>query len=200
MPKKCVTCGSAETGYSVHFLYTTDELQVTPGETYRAELRWFPYKEKAVTEGAPEAVPMDLRPWIYGDVHPGALPAIHNLRASFEGKGNMTLLAGWEPDAGLEADIDLPDGYVATGFGARIAPEWDVKTLALWGRPLMPDGSFGAEKEFRGGIQPEGGLEAQVRLEDGRVLSSAGLRCSLNDVKGIRATSVRLIATAAATQ
>ncbi len=103
---------------------------------------------------------------------------------------------GWELDAGLEANVDLPPGWVATGFGARIAPEWDVKTLAVWGRPLQADGALGEEKEFRAGIQPDGGLEKTVRLDAGRVLTGAGLRCSLNDVKGIRATSARLRPTA----
>jgi hypothetical protein len=102
------------------------------------------------------------------------------------------LRGGWEPDAGLEAEIRLPEGYVATGLGARIAPEWDVKTFALWGRPLHPDGSLGEEREFRAGVEPRGGLEKIVRLEDSsppRILISAGLRCSSNDVGGISARS-----------
>jgi hypothetical protein len=121
---------------------------------------------------------------------------IQPLRADGTLGESEVIRAGWEPDAGLEANVDLPEGYVATGFGARIAPEWDVKTLAVWGRPLLPDGTLGEEKEFRGGIQPEGGLEEKVMLEPGRVLTSAGLRCSLNDVKGIRATSVKVVRTA----
>ncbi len=108
------------------------------------------------------------------------------------------MLAGWEADAGLEANIDLPEGFVATGFGARIAPEWDVKTFAVWGRPLLPDGTLGEEKEFRAGIEPNGGLERRVRLEGNRVLISAGLRCSFNDVAGINARSAELHRTATA--
>jgi len=106
------------------------------------------------------------------------------------------MLGGWELDAGLEANIDLPDGYVATGFGGRIAPEWDVKTFAVWGRPLLPDGTLGDEKEFRAGVEPNGGLERKVRLEEGRVLISAGLRCAFNDVAGISARSARIVRTA----
>jgi len=108
------------------------------------------------------------------------------------------MLSGWEPDAGLEAQIALPDGYVATGFGARIAPEWDVKTLAVWGRPLLPDGTLGEEKEFRAGVEPKGGLEKRVNLEHGRVLLSVGLRCAFNDVAGISARSAALRPTATA--
>lgn len=106
------------------------------------------------------------------------------------------IFGGWEADAGLEAAIDLPGGYVATGFGARIAPEWDVKTFAVWGRPLLPDGSLGEEKEFRAGVEPNGGLEKTIRLEPGRVLISAGLRCSFNDVGGIRGKSAVVSRTA----
>jgi hypothetical protein len=102
------------------------------------------------------------------------------------------MLGGWESDAGLEANIDLPEGYVATGFGARIAPEWDVKTFAVWGRPLRPDGTLGEEEEFRAGVEPQGGLEKRVRLAPGRVLIAAGLRCASNDVAGISARSALL--------
>jgi hypothetical protein len=107
------------------------------------------------------------------------------------------LRSGWEADANLEARIDLPDGYVATGFGARIGPEWDIKTLAVWGRPLLPDGLLGEEKEFRAGFEPGGGLEKSIRLEKGRALTSAGLRCAVNDVAGISGSSAALIRTAA---
>ncbi|NIP53986.1 MAG: hypothetical protein GWN13_19415 [Phycisphaerae bacterium] len=42
------------------------------------------------------------------------------------------------------------------------------------------------------------GFEKTVRLEKGRVLTSAGLNCMLNDVNGIKATSARLTMTAEA--
>ena len=105
---------------------------------------------------------------------------------------------GWEPCSHLEACVELPPGYVATGFGAGIAPEWDVKRLRVWGRPLAKDGSLGEEKEFRGGLDLEGGVERQIRCEAGRVLTSAGLNCSFNDVNGIRGTSARPVQSATA--
>jgi len=99
------------------------------------------------------------------------------------------LRAGWEMDSHLEAKVELPEGYVATGFGAGIAPEWDVKRLGVWARPLRADGTLGEEKLFRGGIDLESGFERSVRLEAGRVLTAAGLNCMLNDVNGIAAAS-----------
>jgi len=105
---------------------------------------------------------------------------------------------GWEPDAHLEAKVELPPGYVATGFGAGIAPEWDVKRLGVWARPLGKNGTLGEEKLFRGGIDLKSGFEKTVRLEMGRVLTSAGLNCMLNDVNGIKATSARITKTAQA--
>ena len=106
---------------------------------------------------------------------------------------------GWEPDSNLEARVELPEGYVATGFGAGIAPEWDVKRFGVWARSLNKDGTLGEEKLFRGGVDLEGGFEKKVRLEEGRVLTSAGLNCMVNDVNGIKGTSARLIRTAEAT-
>jgi hypothetical protein len=107
------------------------------------------------------------------------------------------LRGGWEPDCHLEAHIELPDGYVATGFGAGIAPEWDVKRLGVWARPLQPNGTLGDEKLFRGGIDLESGFEKAVRLPEGRVLTAAGLNCGFNDVNRIRARSAMLIPTSA---
>jgi hypothetical protein len=105
---------------------------------------------------------------------------------------------GWEPDAHLEAKVELPEGYIATGFGAGIAPEWDVKRLGVWARPLRKDGTLGEEKLFRGGVDLKSGFEKTVRLEKGRVLTSAGLNCMLNDVNGIKATSAKLTKSAQA--
>lgn len=103
------------------------------------------------------------------------------------------LRTGWEPDAGLEAEVALPEGMVATGFGAAIAPEWDVKRFRVWARPLRADGTLGEEKEFRGGVDRISGVEKQVRLEPQRVLTSAGLNCMHNDINGIRADSARVV-------
>ena len=106
------------------------------------------------------------------------------------------LRTGWEMDSHLEAQVILPPGYVATGFGAGIAPEWDVKRLGVWARPLQPDGTLGDEKLFRGGVDLESGFERTVRLELCRVLTAAGLNCMLNDVNGILGTSRRVRRTA----
>jgi hypothetical protein len=62
---------------------------------------------------------------------------------------------------------------------------------------LSPDGSLGEEREFRGGIDLESGVERQVNVAPGRVLTSAGLNCMSNDVNGIRGDSARLIRTSA---
>jgi len=105
------------------------------------------------------------------------------------------LRAGWEMDSHLEAKVELPPGYVATGFGAGIAPEWDVKRLGVWARPLRADGTLGEERLFRGGVDLESGFERTVRLEPGRVLTAAGLNCMLNDVNGIWGASRRLVRT-----
>jgi hypothetical protein len=94
--------------------------------------------------------------------------------------------------------VELPPGYVATGFGAGIAPEWDVKRLGVWARPLSKDGTLGEEKLFPGGIDLKSDFEKTVRLEVGRVLTSAGLNCMLNDVNSIKATSARITKTAQA--
>ncbi len=104
----------------------------------------------------------------------------------------MEMRGGWEPDSHLEARVELPEGYVATGFGAGIAPEWDVKRLGVWARPLRPDGSLGEEKLFRGGIDHKSGFEQTIRLEQGRVLVSAGLNCMLNDVNKIKGDSAEV--------
>ncbi len=106
------------------------------------------------------------------------------------------LRAGWEADAGLEADVSLPPGYIATGFGAAIAPEWDVKRFRVWARPLHANGTLGEEEEFRGGIDLVSGVEKELRLEPGRVLTSVGLNCMSNDINGIHGTSAVLVPTA----
>ncbi len=106
--------------------------------------------------------------------------------------GNRT--PAWRPKS------CFPPGYVATGFGAGIAPEWDVKRMRAWARPLLPNGTLGAEKEFRGGSDLKSGVERQVRLDAAdRVLTSVGLNCGFNDVNGIKAQSARLINTATST-
>lgn len=99
---------------------------------------------------------------------------------------------GWSPDSNLEAKIELPEGYVATGFGARAAPEWDVKSLHLWARPLSRSGRLGEERMFSGGIEPDRGPERQINLEPGRILKAAGLNMGFNDIDRIAGSSAVL--------
>ena len=56
---------------------------------------------------------------------------------------------GWEPDCRLEAQVLLPPPYVATGFGAGVAPEWDVKRLRVWARPLAAGGLLVTKSNVR---------------------------------------------------
>jgi hypothetical protein len=101
---------------------------------------------------------------------------------------------GSEPDHVCEALVRLPDPYVACGFGARGAPEWDITTLWVWARPLEPGGTLGPVKIFKDGFQPEHeGLERKALDErPGRVLTGCGLRFASNDVAGIWAVSGEL--------
>lgn len=103
---------------------------------------------------------------------------------------------GYDPGSHLEAKVELPEGYVVTGFGAGIAPEWDVKRFGVWARPLNKNGTLGEEKLFRDGVDLQSGFEKEIRLASGRVLVSAGLNCMFNDVNGIKAVSAALVPTA----
>lgn len=103
---------------------------------------------------------------------------------------------GEEPDHACEALITLPDGWVAVGFGARGAPEWDVATLRVWGRPWdAARGSPGAElRAWSAGREPEAGLEREVLVEAAdRILVGVGLRFHQNDIQGIYARSARAL-------
>jgi hypothetical protein len=99
--------------------------------------------------------------------------------------------AGAVMDAALGARLDLPNGYAATGFGARVEPDGDIATLALWGRPILPDRRLGDEKEFRAGSDANGSLANMVRIDAGRVIASAGIGAD-----GLSATSNALVPTA----
>ncbi len=101
---------------------------------------------------------------------------------------------GSEPDHGLEARIDLPEGWVMVGFGAAGQPEWDVTLLRVWARPLLPDGRLGDVREFSAGVNPDRGPERYVVLEEpDRALTGAGLRFHSNDIAGIYAASRRIL-------
>ena len=84
-PKTCVTCSRPGSTYEVHYLFAQDELPVTPGTPYRAELRWLPFQHGTTPTGVGNLVPMDLQARVYGEPHPGALPAIANLKTHFPG-------------------------------------------------------------------------------------------------------------------
>ncbi|MBN1441209.1 MAG: hypothetical protein JXA90_00805 [Planctomycetes bacterium] len=100
---------------------------------------------------------------------------------------------GAEPEHACEAFIRLPESYVACGFGARGAPEWDVTTLWVWARPLLEGGGLGEVRIFKDGFLPEHGLEREaVETRPGRVLTGAGLRFASNDVAGIWARSAEI--------
>jgi hypothetical protein len=105
------------------------------------------------------------------------------------------LRTGNEPDSHLEAQVILPDGYVATGFGAGIKPEWDVNRFIVWARPLNADGTLGEEKDFRAGRNPESGPEQKIEPVEGRILIGAGLNCMLNDVNRVHGKTAKLILT-----
>ena len=77
---------------------------------------------------------------------------------------------------------------VSTAITALVAPDAHAAMV----RPLLPDGTLGEEKLFRGGVDLKSGFEKAVRLDKGRVLTAAGLNCMFNDVNGIRGSSARL--------
>jgi hypothetical protein len=98
---------------------------------------------------------------------------------------------GYDPGGGTEAAVMLPPCYIAVGYGARAAPEWDIHTLVVWARSLEGDGRLGPMVEFRAGVDPSGGMERQFLAEEGRVLTGVGLRMQFNDLTGIRAVTDR---------
>ena len=101
---------------------------------------------------------------------------------------------GSEPNHACEARIDLPDGWVAVGFGAAGEPEWDVTLLRIWARQLQPDGTLGEIKTFSNGFKPDRDPERHAVLAGtDRVLTGAGLRFASNDIGGIYARSKRII-------
>ena len=51
---------------------------------------------------------------------------------------------------------------------------------------------------FRAGIEPNGGLEKEIQMAPGRVLTTAGMNCGFNDVNRIKAASMALIPSATA--
>lgn len=104
------------------------------------------------------------------------------------------LRAGSDPEHATEAEVSLPDGWIAVGFGARGAPEWDVATLRVWGRRWRREGDDGAVRAWSDGREPEAGLERSVLVDEpDRVLVGVGLRFHQNDIQGIYARSARVV-------
>lgn len=97
----------------------------------------------------------------------------------------VVVRAGVEPEWGLAANIDLPGGWVAVGYGAS------PNTLAVWAAPIKPDGSLGEAKEFRVGAEPEGELHVQFVCDENRVLTGVGMRRSGDFITDARARSAR---------
>jgi hypothetical protein len=102
---------------------------------------------------------------------------------------------GVEPGENLEVNVDLPPCYVMVGFGARAAAETDITTMAVWGRPILTDGSLGPIEEFRSGSEPDHGLENQfIIAAENRAMTGAGLRTSFGDVTGMYVESCEIVA------
>lgn len=101
---------------------------------------------------------------------------------------------GPEADHDCEGKVELPEGWVAVGFGAAGEPEWDVTLVRVWGRPLQPDGTLGEMQEFNAGFKPERGPERYVLLDEpDRVLTGAGLRFHSNDIIGVYGRSQQIL-------
>jgi len=118
----------------------------------------------------------------------------HRLTADGKLTDAADVRLGSEPNHACEARIDLPDGWVAVGYGAAGEPEWDVTLLRIWARQLHSDGSLGDVKTFSNGFKPERDPERQIVLGGtDRVLTGAGLRFASNDIGGIYARSKRIL-------
>jgi len=99
---------------------------------------------------------------------------------------------GWSPDREPAANIDLPDGYVAVGFGAAVDAKWNVTSLVVWARPLSRDGKLGEQQQFRAGTQPDTEPQAQFICPERRVLTSVGFGCRDGKIRYLWAESDEL--------
>lgn len=102
---------------------------------------------------------------------------------------------GIEPSGGLEVNVTVPDCHVIVGFGARASAETDITTMAVWARPLLPDGTLGDVVELRAGSDPNHALERQHQITGNRALTGAGMRVGNGDVTGLYLESCALEAT-----
>lgn len=106
--------------------------------------------------------------------------------------GPLEVRGGSEPWQNLEVNVDLPPCYVMVGFGGRATAETDISTMAVWARPLLPDGSLGPVEEFRTGSEPDHVLEQEFMLSGNRVMIGAGMRTSDGNVTGLYVESCEL--------
>ena len=101
---------------------------------------------------------------------------------------------GWSDSRNLEGNVDLPDGWVAVGFGASGQPEGDIKSFVVWGSPIGPDGKLGFVQKFRSGFHPGEKMQQDVLAEGNRVLTGVGLRMAGHSIRGMRAQSAEIVA------
>ncbi len=106
----------------------------------------------------------------------------------------LTAVEGWYPVHEYEAEVKLPEGYVAVGIGLSMTFVSDIADLCLWGAPLKPDGSLGEIKEFRSGKKsaPGQALQRSVQASPGHVLTGMGFRTNEGETLGIMAISAKL--------
>jgi len=100
-----------------------------------------------------------------------------------------------EADQRVEAELKAPPGYLITGIGSR-AHDDNVTTMWLRVQRPLDDGRLGPPEYLRSGWEADAGLEAEVTLPPGYVLTSVGLNCMHNDVSAIKAESAELVRTA----
>jgi hypothetical protein len=104
--------------------------------------------------------------------------------------GELRVIArGAEPKHNCEGYIELPDGYVAVGFGVRVDPFWDVNVLSLWGAKFHRDGTLGDPIEIRSGLSAKEMTERQILLRGDRLLTGIGVGTENHDVTSIMAQS-----------
>lgn len=92
--------------------------------------------------------------------------------------GFNTYRAGIEPYGALEVSGTTSSncGFrVVTGIGARINSSDDYTTLALRGRRVNPDGTFGETADYRFGSSPNHSLEAWGEVPDGYAVVGVGI-------------------------
>ena len=109
------------------------------------------------------------------------------------------ILGGTMPDGPIVASVDLPPGYVATGYGlAPPSNEGGEPAVTLWGRRLSSEGELAEEEIYRAGANRTVG--SLLRLEQGRMLAGIGwTRDAAQDQPALSARSAVIAPTATAT-